>query len=416
VSALEDLFAMIRSLIALLAFALLASAARAEKRIALLIGNKDYVQAVGPLKNPHKDIAVVAKALTKVGFSVMPEVKNATREQLLIAVHEFAGKLKTAGADAIGFIYYSGHGLALAGQNYLVPVDVDEPNARMLSVRGVTQGEVISIIEDAAPLAVHYLVFDACRSNLGGWRGAKGFIPERQRNGIMIAFSTAPGMTASDEGPSGGPYATALAVELVKPGQSDLYMFHKVRVAVDRKTNGDQVPWIEDGIRRRDRIMFGGKSAIVPPDEAKIAWSIAKDTTDVALLESFTARYPNSSYTALARARIEDLKKQNSVRLLPKIQSSPDRPFDGYWIVKASAVSGCEQKAWENRIAIQNFAILFADKKRGQVQKDGSFTYTRANHNFPDLLISMTGRLEEKAGKGTYETGPCKGTLTLVRE
>src|SRR5262245_36510394 len=43
----------------------------------------------------------------------------------------------------------------------------------------------------------------------------------------MIAFSTAPGMTASDEGLSGGPYATALAAGLVKPGQSDLYMFHK---------------------------------------------------------------------------------------------------------------------------------------------------------------------------------------------
>src|SRR5215475_8211025 len=138
---------MIRSLIALLAFALLASAARAEKRIALLIGNKDYAQARGRVKNPHKDIAVVAKALARIGFAVMPEVKNATREQLLIAVHEFADNLKAAGEDAIGFIYYSGHGLALASQNYLVPVDVDETNARMLSVRGVTHGEIISILE-----------------------------------------------------------------------------------------------------------------------------------------------------------------------------------------------------------------------------------------------------------------------------
>jgi uncharacterized caspase-like protein len=408
---------MFRAVIALLIFALLPSAAKAEKRIALLIGNKDYAQAVGPLKNPHKDVAVVAKALAKIGFAVMPEVKDATREQLLIAVHEFADNLKAAGPEAVGFIYYSGHGLALAGQNYLVPVDVDEANARMLSVRGVTHGEVISILEDTAPEAVHYLVFDACRNNLGGWRGAKGFVPERQRSGIMIAFSTAPGTTASDEGLSGGPYATALAAELVKPGQSDLYMFHKVRVTVDRKTNGDQVPWIEDGIRRRDRIQFGGKSRIVPPDEAKVAWSFAKGTTDIALLESFAARYPNSSYTVLARARIEELKKkQNNVPVLPKIQRSPERPFDGYWIVKATAITGCEQKTWENRIAIQDFAILFANTKRGQVDKDGSFTYTRSNRNFPDLLVTMAGRLDEKGGKGTYATGACQGTLVLVRE
>src|SRR5262249_47512474 len=134
-------------------------------------------------------------------------------------------------------------------------------------------------------------------------------------------------------------------------------------------------------------------------------------------LESFTARYPSSSYAVLARARIDDLnKKPESVPVLPKIESSRERPFDGYWIIKATAVAGCEQKAWENRIAVQDFVILFADKKRGQVNKDGSFTYTRANRNYPDLLVSMAGRLEEKTGNGTYATGTCKGTLAIVRE
>jgi hypothetical protein len=151
--------------------------------------------------------------------------------------------------------------------------------------------------------------------------------------------------------------------------------------------------------------------------EAKSTWSIAKDTTDIALLESFAARYPNSTYAAMARARIEDLKKsQASVPVLPPINSSADKPFDGYWIVKATAVSGCDQKSWENRIAIRDFTILFADKKRGLVERDGSFTYSRSNRNFPDLLVSMAGRLSDKGGSGTYATGTCKGTLSLVRE
>jgi uncharacterized caspase-like protein len=408
---------MIRAVISLLAWALLPSSAQAEKRIALLIGNKDYVQAVGPLKNPHKDIAVIAKALVKVGFEVMPPRKDATREQILLAVHDFADRLSKAGPEAIGFLYYSGHGLALAGQNYLVPVDVSEPSTRMLSVRGVAHAELLNILQGTAPQAVHYLVFDACRNNLGGWRGAKGFVPEQQRSGVMIAFAAAPGTTASDQGVVGGPYATALAAELVKPGQSDLYMFHKVRVAVDRKTNGDQVPWIEDGIRLRDRIQFGGKRRPMALNEATAAWNLAKDTTDVALLENFVAQYQNSSYADLARARIEDLKKkQASVAVLPKIESSPTRPFDGYWIVKAEAVSGCDQQTWQNRVAIQDFAILFAEKKRGQVKKDGSFTYTRSNRNYPDLLVTMTGKLSEKTGIGTYVTGQCKGTLTVIRE
>jgi hypothetical protein len=47
---------MLRAAVVLLTFALLTSAAHAEKRIALLIGNKDYVQAVGPLKTHTKTL------------------------------------------------------------------------------------------------------------------------------------------------------------------------------------------------------------------------------------------------------------------------------------------------------------------------------------------------------------------------
>jgi len=35
-------------------------------------------------------------------------------------------------------------------------------------------------------------------------------------------------------------------------------MFHNVRVAVIEKTEGDRVPWTEDGIQRRERVLFGG--------------------------------------------------------------------------------------------------------------------------------------------------------------
>ena len=55
----------------------------------------------------------------------------------------------------------------------------------------------------------------------------------------------------------------------MKPGQSDLIMFHNVRVAVMDKTNGDQVPWTEDGIQRRQRVLFGDESKLAPPQLPK---------------------------------------------------------------------------------------------------------------------------------------------------
>jgi len=43
---------------------------------------------------------------------------------MLIAIHAFAARLKAAGPDAVGFLYYSGHGIASAGENYLIRTDV----------------------------------------------------------------------------------------------------------------------------------------------------------------------------------------------------------------------------------------------------------------------------------------------------
>ena len=129
----------------------------------------------------------------------------------------------------------------------------------MLGVKGVSHAEIFTRLQEIAPQAALFLVFDACRNGLAGWRGGRGFVPEQRRAGMLIAFSTAPGATASDGADTSGPYAAALAVEMLKPGQNDLLMFHNVRVAVDQRTGGDQVPWIEDGLRRPERVEFAGK-------------------------------------------------------------------------------------------------------------------------------------------------------------
>ena len=90
--------------------------AQTEKRIALLIGNKDYKAGVGALTNPLNDIRIVGEALKAVGFEVLKPVENAPRSAMLIAIHAFAAKLKAAGPDAVGFLYYSGHGIASTGE------------------------------------------------------------------------------------------------------------------------------------------------------------------------------------------------------------------------------------------------------------------------------------------------------------
>jgi formylglycine-generating enzyme required for sulfatase activity len=238
----------------------------AEARVALVIGNRDYKPGVGALTNPLNDIRLVGDALRSVGFEVLPPLGNATRGDILRGIRVLASSLKAAGPDAIGFVYYSGHGIASQGENYLIPVDVTEPSTEQLEIQGVKQSEVLAILRQEAPNAAHYLVLDACRNTLQGSRGGKGFVPVEQQNGVLVAFSTEPGKTARDTGAASGPYAAALAMELVKAGQDDLHMFHNIRVDVMEKTNRDQVPWTEDGIQRRNRPVFArGTSAAYQP-------------------------------------------------------------------------------------------------------------------------------------------------------
>ena len=90
-------------------------------------------------------------------------------------------------------------------------------------------------------------------------------------------------------------------------------MFHNVRVAVDRSTRGDQVPWIEDGIRRRDRILFGGAPS--KAREAERTWQFVKDATDPAVLETFIKEFGGTAQAGMARKRLEDLKKERALQL-----------------------------------------------------------------------------------------------------
>jgi uncharacterized caspase-like protein len=87
----------------------------------------------------------------------------------------------------VGFLYYSGHGIASEGENYLIPVDVAEPSTVELNVQGVKQSDVLSILRNEAPNAAHYLVLDACRNSLKGARGGKGFVAVEHQSGVLVA-------------------------------------------------------------------------------------------------------------------------------------------------------------------------------------------------------------------------------------
>jgi Caspase domain len=262
---------MLRAAFIVLWIALLPAYARADGRIALLIGNQAYNPKVGPLKNPHDDIALVGAALRSLGFTVS-EVTDADYRSMDATIKRHAATVRREGQGAISLLYYSGHGAADPDTktNYLIPIDVTDADDADLWNYSLNLNKIIEGLREQAPAATHYVVFDACRNELNLTRRGKkaltdkGFVPIAYTPGIMIAYATAPGQTAADTGSGGGPYARALADEVVKPGVEAMTMFRRVALRVKRELGQD--PWMSASTL--PEVYFAGEAKVDAPISA----------------------------------------------------------------------------------------------------------------------------------------------------
>lgn len=287
-----------------------AGAGHAEKRIAILIGNQSYSPAVGQLKNVYGDMALVGAALKSLNFKVA-EVKDADYRGINTAINRHIEAARNEGEGAVSFIYYAGHGAANPDTkiNYLIPVDIANADDELWA-QSVNLNRVVEDLREQAPGATHYVVFDACRNELNltskGKRSLadRGFAPIAYTPGVLIAYATAPGKTASDS----GVYARFLAVEIVKPGIEAVTMFRRVALSVNREIGQD--PWMASSTL--PEVYLAGNAvadaaAAIKLSEAERAWNVAKETKSVAVLKAFVARHGDTFYAEVAKARIGDL-------------------------------------------------------------------------------------------------------------
>ena len=107
-----------------------AADARAEKRVALVIGNGAY-RDVSFLKKPPNDARKVAAILKDMGFDVTLSI-DADKQELERLAADFKAALPSAD---VGFFFFSGHGFQTANVsqqhpiNHIVPIDFDVEKA-----------------------------------------------------------------------------------------------------------------------------------------------------------------------------------------------------------------------------------------------------------------------------------------------
>jgi uncharacterized caspase-like protein len=306
---------------------LTASTALADKRVAFVVGNGAY-RNVAPLSSPPIDAKAMAAALRKVGFEVI-EGTNLTRDSMTDKLLEFGNKAQ--GAD-IAIFYYAGHGIAISGTNYLLPIDAD-----IKSEWEVKLGAAINIdlaLDQAMGEAKAKLVFlDACRDNPVAARISVGQGLAEMKSGedTLIAFAAGPGQTALDgsEG-TDSPFTRALIAHITQPGVEIQQAMTEVRAQVSDETGKAQSPWSRTGLTRAlylNPVAAPAPNAVsLPPSSMAPALASTSDNSDVELefwrsvkdsnnpeeLNAYLTRYPNGQFRSLALTRLAALENGGS--------------------------------------------------------------------------------------------------------
>src|SRR5436305_9631515 len=224
----------------------LAHAASAENRVALVIGQSAY-RAVPALPNAENDGKRMAELLTNAGFEVTA-APDLSQNDMRQTISDFAAKVAASGPDTIALVFYAGHGLQIDGENYLVPVDVDPRREADIPLQAVRLNDILNTL-NAVPSKMRILMLDACRNNpfpaLSGTAGRGLALVDTKSGapGTFLSYSTSPGAEAEDGNGADSPYTTALLAVAREPGLPIEEAFKRVRVAVNKVTQGRQTPW-----------------------------------------------------------------------------------------------------------------------------------------------------------------------------
>lgn len=226
-----------------------------EQRVALVIGNSNY-QNAPQLANPDNDAQSMAQFLNSAGFEVI-SATDLGQNDMLRVVQDFSAKVAARGPNTVAMVYYAGHGVQLAGENYLVPVDAKVANQTELVNDSVRLVDVMSTLE-TIPSRMRIVILDACRNNPfpNVNDAGRGLAIVDAPNGSIVGYSTAPGAEALDGSGGHSPYTQAFLNVAREPNVPIEQLFKRVRLQVNQTTSGAQIPW-ESSSLTSDFTFFG---------------------------------------------------------------------------------------------------------------------------------------------------------------
>ncbi|CBS85789.1 protein of unknown function [Azospirillum lipoferum 4B] len=233
-----------------------------EKRVALVIDNGRYNGLDSRSEQAAANAGAMVSALRKAGFAVT-RADNVGRVAMESALERFREAL--SGAE-LGFVYYTGLAVGLGEREYLLPTDAAPAEAEDLPRTALDLDTVLGDLRDSGRKSVVVIdpgTADALAQRVGG--GALG--TPMEADGLFVVYAHRPGVppvpAQSAKGPA--PFTAALAREMVKPGVTLRDSLAEVARSVAERSDGRQLPWLQDRLGTRLVLVPAVAAAPKPP-------------------------------------------------------------------------------------------------------------------------------------------------------
>jgi uncharacterized caspase-like protein len=226
----------------------------AQSRAALVIGNGSYWN-VPSLPNPTNDAGDVAGSLQRLGFAVR-RVTNGSLDEMRGALLDF---VPVARGSEMALVYFAGHGMEIAGENWLIPIDAELATDTAVDREAISLGIVLQTVSGASKVGL--VILDACRNNpfagkierrIAAPAVDRGLVGVEPPGSVLVAYAAREGTTASDGTGRNSPYTEALLHNIETPGLDIRDLFRNIRDEVIGATGLRQQPFVYGSLSREE--------------------------------------------------------------------------------------------------------------------------------------------------------------------
>jgi uncharacterized caspase-like protein len=315
-----------------------------DKRVALVIGNGAYQNAVR-LDNAVFDARAVADSFRKLGFQVV-DGYDLDIDQMRSKVSEFSAALSDSKSAVI---YYAGHGISVDEENYLVPTDIVLKSPTDLDLNAISVSLLLKQMKRDE--RVNIVILDACRDNpfaaVLAKQKTRALVVERGltpidgdlARGTLIAFASDPKSSALD-GPTGAhsPFTEAFLAHLFDSGVTIDTVMSRVRNDVWEKTGHHQLPWVntsligeyelnpqltsEPAAENAKPVATSSEFAADPRQaQENLLWESAQHSNLSADYQAYLGAFPSGVFAQMAKNRIASMESARTSAPTPALQT-----------------------------------------------------------------------------------------------